>query len=461
MLDTNAQVIFLLTYQFMREGEKPLTAQEYSNLSRKIKQAGLEGPQSLLNMSSDKLAVILKIEKETADRICNLLNKGGAASLYLERYLTQDIRIMTRTDVDYPLRFITNLSDYAPPYICYVGNQELLYNLDSTYIISASDVMRIPLPKIFNDIQNTVFILDSIQAVNQLGKSELYWNKCIIISSLGLAKLIRYPFLRDQIKSGNCLILSPNTLEGTISNFPSLYLCSMALAISSQSVVSIYEKNFQFLHNFTQIFNNPYYQSRLEVTKIPIASNNILFYGIKYMKNNNKFNNQLSNSGTIYTIGHSNHTIEKFLELLQKHYIQVLVDVRSVPNSSYSPQFNKDELKYALQEKEIEYKYLGLNLGGRPTNKKVLNSEGKIIRELIEKEDSYQKGIEELLALIVNDKKVAIMCSEEDPHHCHRGYIVTNTLLEKGVQVLHIRGDGELNDFGLLNSPSDQMEIPL
>jgi hypothetical protein len=42
MLDTNAQVIFLLTYQFMREGEKPLTAQEFSQLSRKIKQEGIE-----------------------------------------------------------------------------------------------------------------------------------------------------------------------------------------------------------------------------------------------------------------------------------------------------------------------------------------------------------------------------------------------------------------------------------
>jgi len=461
MLDTNAQVIFLLTYQFMREGEKPLTAQEFSQLSRKIMQAGLEGPQSLLKMSSDEIAMIPDIGPAMAKRIRNLLNQGGAASLYLERYLNQDIKIMTRTDADYPLKFKTNLSDFAPPYICYVGNRELLYDLDSTYIISASDAMRIPLPEIFSDIQNMVFILDSLQAVNQLGKSELYWSKCVIISSLGLAKLIHYPFLRDQIKSGNCLILSTNTLEGTIPNFPSLYLCSMALAISSQSVVCIYEKNIQILHNFEQIFNNAYYQSLIQVTRIPATCKNIFFYGIKYMKKVNNSNNQLSSSRTVYTIGHSNHTIEKFLELLKKHNIQILVDIRSVPNSSYSPQFNKDELKNALQEKGIEYQYLGLSLGGRPLNKKVLNSEGKIIREFIEQEDRYQKGIEELLSLTANNKKVAVMCSEEDPHHCHRGYIVTNTLLEKGVQVLHIRGDGEINDFGLFNSPSDQMEIPL
>ncbi len=72
-----------------------------------------------------------------------------------------------------------------------------------------------------------------------------------------------------------------------------------------------------------------------------------------------------------------------------------------------------------------------LGLGGRPLNKKVLNSEGKIIREFIEQENCYQKGIEELLSLIVNNKKRLYRAVRKDPHHCHRGYIVTNTLLGK------------------------------
>ena len=152
----------------MREGEKPLTAQEFSQLSRKIKQAGLEGPQSLLKMSSDEIAMIPDIGSAMAKRIRKLLNQGGAASLYLERYLNQDIKIMTITDAAYPLRFKTNLSDFAPPYICYVGNRELLYNLDSTYIISAVDAMRIPLPEMFSDIQ---ILLDKETSEGGLAKN--------------------------------------------------------------------------------------------------------------------------------------------------------------------------------------------------------------------------------------------------------------------------------------------------
>ncbi len=63
MLDTNAQVIFLLTYRFMREGEKTINSAEISQLSRKIKQAGLEGPITL-KMSSDEIAMIPDIDQQ-------------------------------------------------------------------------------------------------------------------------------------------------------------------------------------------------------------------------------------------------------------------------------------------------------------------------------------------------------------------------------------------------------------
>ncbi len=72
------------------------------------------------------------------------------------------------------------------------------------------------------------------------------------------------------------------------------------------------------------------------------------------MKNENNSNNQLSNSRTIYTIGHSNHTIENF-GIVKKHNIQILVDICPVSIVHILPQFNKDELKNALQEKGIEY----------------------------------------------------------------------------------------------------------
>lgn len=164
---------------------------------------------------------------------------------------------------------------------------------------------------------------------------------------------------------------------------------------------------------------------------------------------------------TIYTIGHSNHDVAKFLELLEMHQIDMLIDVRSAPSSKYATQYDQKALKGSLKDASIQYKYMGKSLGGRPKDKDVLNSESKIVRENIEQKDWYKQGIQELIEISKKHGRVAFMCSEEDPTHCHRGYIVSNTLIEMGVNILHIRATGEAQELGLLNSPTDQMEISL
>lgn len=61
---------------------------------------------------------------------------------------------------------------------------------------------------------------------------------------------------------------------------------------------------------------------------------------------------------TIYTIGHSNHPIEHFLSLLDRHAIKVLADVRSTPYSRFNPQFNREQLTRSLAERGIRYEFL-------------------------------------------------------------------------------------------------------
>jgi uncharacterized protein (DUF488 family) len=70
----------------------------------------------------------------------------------------------------------------------------------------------------------------------------------------------------------------------------------------------------------------------------------------------------------LFTIGHSNHTIEAFIELLQQHGISVLADVRSHPYSRHLPHFSASALKAALVEAKIRYVFLGKELGARPDN---------------------------------------------------------------------------------------------
>ncbi len=70
----------------------------------------------------------------------------------------------------------------------------------------------------------------------------------------------------------------------------------------------------------------------------------------------------------LLTIGHSNHTVEKFIRLLEDNRVMTLVDVRTSPASRYNPQFNKELLAASLDARYIQYVFAGKFLGGRPSD---------------------------------------------------------------------------------------------
>lgn len=155
----------------------------------------------------------------------------------------------------------------------------------------------------------------------------------------------------------------------------------------------------------------------------------------------------------LYTIGHSNHPIEKFVQLLEENSIMLLVDVRSAPYSRYNPQFNKENLANVLPEQMVEYAFAGKYLGGRPSDPSCYKSrvlpadETDFLHEVdyqeVMKRNWFRQGIIRLLEL-ADENTTAIMCSEEDPAHCHRHHLIARFLLEEypEVDVQHIRGDG-------------------
>ena len=145
---------------------------------------------------------------------------------------------------------------------------------------------------------------------------------------------------------------------------------------------------------------------------------------------------------SIYTVGHSNIELEGFFNLLNG--MEVVVDVRSIPFSKYVPQFGMHNMKEKLGAAGIEYIFMedediGNILGGKPRDDDCYEN-GKIVYEKVMWKNWYQEGISRLVEL-AGEKKVAIMCSEEDPHKCHRHHLITQSLLEKGLTVFHIRGD--------------------
>ena len=146
---------------------------------------------------------------------------------------------------------------------------------------------------------------------------------------------------------------------------------------------------------------------------------------------------------TIYTIGHSNAGIEAFIELLRRHEIDLLVDTRSKPYSRYNPHFSREPLKQSLTENGIEYVFMGHELGGKPEDTAYYFQSGKVNYEQLAKAGFYQEGIERLLTL-GRDRRVVFMCAEADYKHCHRYWLITRTLIQRGVEVSHILHSGEV-----------------
>jgi uncharacterized protein (DUF488 family) len=147
---------------------------------------------------------------------------------------------------------------------------------------------------------------------------------------------------------------------------------------------------------------------------------------------------------TIYTIGHSNHSSEKLIELLQQHAIGCLVDVRSQPYSRYNPQFNREPFAAALQKAHIQYVMLGASLGGRPEEKDLYEPGQERPNYGRQRQTAlYQQGLRQL-AHLAQIQTVAILCSEGNPHECHRQWLITPDLLDAGYTVLHILPEGQL-----------------
>lgn len=147
--------------------------------------------------------------------------------------------------------------------------------------------------------------------------------------------------------------------------------------------------------------------------------------------------------GRILTLGHSNHPLERFLGLLRRHEIQVLVDVRSHPYSRFAPHFDSRSLKDAVTRASIKYLFLGKELGGRPDGPSFYDAEGYVLYSRVAESPLFLAGIQRLENGI-QKFRVAMMCSEEDPTGCHRRLLVGRVLKGHGVQVDHIRGDGRL-----------------
>ena len=135
----------------------------------------------------------------------------------------------------------------------------------------------------------------------------------------------------------------------------------------------------------------------------------------------------------LYSVGHSSQSQEEFLELLKRHDVNCIVDVRSLPASKYTPQFNEDALKSCLCRHGVLYVPFGKHFGARRS-------------DCLKETEFIKKGVKEMKPQVNLQKGfcISLMCSEANPLECHRFSLVSRYFYDNGLDVQHILKDGEL-----------------
>lgn len=150
---------------------------------------------------------------------------------------------------------------------------------------------------------------------------------------------------------------------------------------------------------------------------------------------------EVDNSGAVvWSVGHSTLSFEQFSHLIASSGINAIADVRSAPFSRRFPWFNHDELRSALQDLSIQYVFLGAELGGRPKSHALLRDGVANYKEM-SRTAEFARGVERLKAGAKN-YRIAMLCSEGDPLHCHRCLLVGRALQLSGIQTRHILASG-------------------
>ena len=149
---------------------------------------------------------------------------------------------------------------------------------------------------------------------------------------------------------------------------------------------------------------------------------------------------------TVYTVGHSNRSIEYLLKILRAVEVRQLVDVRAYPTSAKHPQFARECLQRALADSGITYFWAGSRLGGmrkgHPTSphRAIASSSLRAYADYMETHE-FRNAIDGLIDSAKATRTV-LLCAERDPLQCHRS-LIADCLTYRDIQVRHLIDDRE------------------
>jgi uncharacterized protein (DUF488 family) len=154
----------------------------------------------------------------------------------------------------------------------------------------------------------------------------------------------------------------------------------------------------------------------------------------------------------LYSVGHSTRTLDELVEALRSFEVDLLVDIRTIPRSRHTPQFNREALSRKLPRRGIGYRHFGA-LGGlrkpRPDSRNTAwrNASFRGFADYMESPE-FAVALGDLRALARDAGPAAFMCAEAVPWRCHRS-LIADALTAQGDTVLHIMGPGKAQPHAL------------
>jgi uncharacterized protein (DUF488 family) len=156
----------------------------------------------------------------------------------------------------------------------------------------------------------------------------------------------------------------------------------------------------------------------------------------------------------IFTIGHSNYSIDRFLDMLRFHNINCVVDIRGTPYSKYNVQYDKETIRQTLADKGYLYIYMAKEFAVQRSDRTLYKSDGYADFERVIQHKDFLNGLERLKLGCEKGYRIVLMGAMQDPINCHRCILVGKALRDVGFNVKHI-----LDDYSL--ATQEQMEEKL
>jgi uncharacterized protein (DUF488 family) len=145
---------------------------------------------------------------------------------------------------------------------------------------------------------------------------------------------------------------------------------------------------------------------------------------------------------SVLTLGHSNHSLPRVIELLRAQAVTAVADVRSQPYSRLHPEFNREPLADSLKQHGLVYVFIGRELGGRSEDPACYEN-GRVQYRKVADSQLFKAGLQRVIEG-ARAYRLALLCAEKEPLVCHRALLVSRALESAGVSVAHIHADGDL-----------------